>query len=790
METVTKTDTKTSNSKAAANLVRPKTQEPDKNGIEGVEAVGVQAKLSIGRPGDKYEQEADAVAEKVVSMPDQSPVSGKSRRGQVQQKTITTGITPWVQKQTADSTVQQAQSNGKEGPEKLQLLEEEDQEQQVAPKLQMMEDDRERLAPKLQLREDEETAVLPKPIQTKRFSPESTPSSSLEGRLNKSKGGGSALPDDTRSFMESGIGADFSQVKVHTGSDAVQMNKELGAQAFTHGKNVYFNQGKYDPGSNSGKKLLAHELTHTVQQGGEKVQRIQRKAFSNAVVYNEKQHDFNPYLVKNLYLVSGNNKLWRWTLREGKIGRYFVLLVMAAQRAMGIKADGYLGSTTIGRGMWYLRRVRYNRERHAFDSSLVVRLAEVSKQQELYSHVMELEFLGADFVRLVIKAQKAMKITADGMLGEKTTQKLFEFKDELPEKLKEKDQEQGIKIPGATLISEPTETEGGSIKKISALGEALWYLYKGEYIKGSQSNPQIYAKLMLEIIKKSSNLENLNTIRKERVIRLPSKRTARRKLRIANEKGESGSKNQIYEPFEINAGKNKSFGLKFELDELPPIPIFKVTPNFIIDGHLKLTGKLDVIPANAADVQLNVKNFKDFELKASKAIKNYSSGLEVTGFFSGPLKISSTFKTKTNEIKFGFSPPNTLFLETYQIFDLVHNKEINIKGKVGIKGQLNFYPRRRVHVESLELIRDFINDVVRTGKDATEAARTFLRENPQVLTYLGKAYGVLLSVGALVLVVGALILSLFRLEGASTAMYTAALAMMAVAEGLLRQPDR
>ncbi len=46
------------------------------------------------------------------------------------------------------------------------------------------------------------------------------------------------------------------------------MNKGLGAQAFTHGSDIYFNEGKYDPDSNSGKRLLAHESTHTVQQGG------------------------------------------------------------------------------------------------------------------------------------------------------------------------------------------------------------------------------------------------------------------------------------------------------------------------------------------------------------------------------------------------------------------------------------------------------------------------------------------------------------------------------------------
>ena len=86
----------------------------------------------------------------------------------------------------------------------------------------------------------------------------------LEGRLNSSKGGGSPLPDDVRSFMEPRFGADFSQVRVHTGSESVQMNRDLNAQAFTHRQDVYFGAGKA-PAKDA---LTAHELTHVVQQTG------------------------------------------------------------------------------------------------------------------------------------------------------------------------------------------------------------------------------------------------------------------------------------------------------------------------------------------------------------------------------------------------------------------------------------------------------------------------------------------------------------------------------------------
>jgi hypothetical protein len=91
--------------------------------------------------------------------------------------------------------------------------------------------------------------------------------SNLESNLNSSKGSGSPLSGKVKTEMESGFGADFSNVRIHNDSTAVQMNKQLGAQAFATGNNIYFNEGKYNPNSQSGKHLLAHELTHTVQQG-------------------------------------------------------------------------------------------------------------------------------------------------------------------------------------------------------------------------------------------------------------------------------------------------------------------------------------------------------------------------------------------------------------------------------------------------------------------------------------------------------------------------------------------
>ena len=104
-----------------------------------------------------------------------------------------------------------------------------------------------------------------------------TASPELQDQINSTKGSGSSLPSDIQHEMGSKIGADFSDVKIHRGNIATRMNEDLAARAFTHDKDIYFNEGNYNPNTIEGKHLLAHELTHTVQQGGAGVKpKIQR----------------------------------------------------------------------------------------------------------------------------------------------------------------------------------------------------------------------------------------------------------------------------------------------------------------------------------------------------------------------------------------------------------------------------------------------------------------------------------------------------------------------------------
>jgi len=92
--------------------------------------------------------------------------------------------------------------------------------------------------------------------------------SPVESRINALRGNGRSLPETARSFMEARFNADFSGVRVHTDGGAVDLARTVSAQAFTVGRDIVFDAGHYVPESESGKRLLAHELAHVVQQTG------------------------------------------------------------------------------------------------------------------------------------------------------------------------------------------------------------------------------------------------------------------------------------------------------------------------------------------------------------------------------------------------------------------------------------------------------------------------------------------------------------------------------------------
>jgi len=226
----------------------------------------VQTKLNIGKPGDVYEVEADKTADAVVARTDTSDSIQKmgAEEEEMQAKPLAAGLTPFVQKQEAAEDEEPLQTMAEKEEEPVQMQEEEEKAIQAKCEACEKEDNIQKL-------EAEEEV----PVQTKRQN-DNAPNNGISAQLKSTKGGGSPMEKSTKSEMEQAFGNDFSAVKIHTDTQAEVMNKQLNAQAFTHGNDIYFNSGKYNPDTKKGKHLLAHELTHTIQQKGSN-ERIQHK---------------------------------------------------------------------------------------------------------------------------------------------------------------------------------------------------------------------------------------------------------------------------------------------------------------------------------------------------------------------------------------------------------------------------------------------------------------------------------------------------------------------------------
>lgn len=165
----------------------------------------LQPKLTVTPPGDRYEREADRVAEQVMRMPDPAAENAALRIQRLSD-------TDTLHRQAEEEEEEMLQTKRKPGRAALAGTE--------APPL--VHD------------------VLRAP--------------------------GRPLDGETKGFMESRFGHDFSQVRVHTGGPAAASAQSVGARAYTVGRNVVFGSGAYAPGTMQGRKLLAHELTHVMQQ--------------------------------------------------------------------------------------------------------------------------------------------------------------------------------------------------------------------------------------------------------------------------------------------------------------------------------------------------------------------------------------------------------------------------------------------------------------------------------------------------------------------------------------------
>ena len=231
----------------------------------------IQPKLTVGAADDQYEQEADRVARQVMSMPDTGAANSMQRAGIPREKpeedkdrllqpsplgSLGAAITPLPQ--------QPRRQPEEEKPEKEAALQRSCRGSAAMRQAEMDEDETEAVQAK-------SNASMAESFEA---------GEEIEAQLNRSKGGGSPLPEPVRAFLEPRFGMDFGQVRAHTGADAVQMNREVGARAFTHGADIYYGAGH----SPEDLALTAHELTHVVQQTGGAPLQAARKAEAEQVI--------------------------------------------------------------------------------------------------------------------------------------------------------------------------------------------------------------------------------------------------------------------------------------------------------------------------------------------------------------------------------------------------------------------------------------------------------------------------------------------------------------------------
>ena len=213
----------------------------------GNRAVGrmIQAQLKVSQPGDQFEQEADRVAEQVVNSP--GAINSQS--------TAISG--------TTQGPSMQRMPEMEDGKNELK-----NSDEMAVPTISRMpqgEEDKElHKKPVEGKAEEEEMTPTLQAKSTAHTSPSVNPS--VANNINRMQGGGKHLPKPVRAYFEPRMRADFSQVRVHADAHAADTAKSINARAFTVGRNIAFGAGEYSPDTNIGRKLLAHELTHVIQQ--------------------------------------------------------------------------------------------------------------------------------------------------------------------------------------------------------------------------------------------------------------------------------------------------------------------------------------------------------------------------------------------------------------------------------------------------------------------------------------------------------------------------------------------
>ena len=265
----------------------------------------IQAKLTINPPGDKYEQEADRVAKRVVRQIDQSASKGQSMEGAIQrqpmpeeeellqgkfdasiqrqpmpeeEELMQVKFDESVQRQSMPEEEELMQGKFDESVQRQPMPEEEELMQgkfDESIQRQPMPEDEELLQGKFDesvqrqsMPEEEELLQGKLDENVQMYNGGMVSSPDIEGLIKKDRGKGQHLPINVRVPMEQSLGVDLSKVRVHTDAQSNMINRSISARAFATGHDIFFRQGAYKPESRGGQELIAHELTHVVQQNG------------------------------------------------------------------------------------------------------------------------------------------------------------------------------------------------------------------------------------------------------------------------------------------------------------------------------------------------------------------------------------------------------------------------------------------------------------------------------------------------------------------------------------------
>jgi hypothetical protein len=236
----------------------------------------VQAKLTVGKPGDKFEQEADRTADNVMRMPTPQAAGPEKLQRQPEDKVQRRREEQILRAAAPDDKIQKAPA----AERKIQRRQDEkilraaDDKIQKAGLPPLRAEEQILRAPDDKVQKADDHTLQKAPAEGEQLQREAAAgggapavSGNVQSAIHGKTTGGEPLAADVRAHMEPRFNADFSNVRVHHDAESASLNNQLSARAFTYQNHIFFSRDQYQPGTSGGQHLLAHELTHTIQQG-------------------------------------------------------------------------------------------------------------------------------------------------------------------------------------------------------------------------------------------------------------------------------------------------------------------------------------------------------------------------------------------------------------------------------------------------------------------------------------------------------------------------------------------